>query len=73
MIYPAGFVINILEGVLQIRPIFVGYEVSWHEIIDGQAVETFKNFVDPLEASVFFVSKRHDLQIGIDFNGIVNE
>lgn len=72
LISPVGYVLNILEGELQIRPIYnlsdIGWEMSWHEIIDGYAVDTFKNFTDPLMAATFFVEKRHELQIGMDMH-----
>ena len=70
LISPVGYVLNILEGEIQIRPIYnlsdIGWEMSWNEIIDGYSIETFKIFSDPLEAAQFYVLKRRELKIGMD-------
>lgn len=70
LIHPAGFVLNVLEGEIQIRPIYnfsdIGWEMVWNEMIDGFAVEAFKIFTNPLEAATFYVEKRCELKIGMD-------
>lgn len=65
--HPAGYVLDLLEDLLQIRPIYtssgLGWEVSWKEVIDDCAVDAFKKFSDPLEAATFYVEKRHEIQV----------
>lgn len=70
IMHPAGFMLNVLHGMLYIRSQYFGedieWEVAWQDILDGMVVDSFRTFHDPLEAAAFFVEKRHEMQCGID-------
>ena len=67
--HPAGFDIDLFAGALCIRSHSEGYEVSWEEP-SKHAMHTnipYKDFAELKAAVTFFVDKRHELQLGIDF------
>ena len=69
IIHPMGFVLSVLGGMITIHSICVGeeteWQVLWQEILDGMIVDSYKDFIDPLEAARFFIDKMHDMQISI--------
>ena len=65
--HPAGFDLDLFGHMLNIGSTNSNWEVTWEELLDDQIVETYKEFFSVEEAARFFVEKRHDLQLGIDF------
>lgn len=72
--HPAGYDIDI-EGSLWVRryeyPMWaveweVPHEKQINEVVTKTKVEV-KEFENVLEAAIFFVDKRHDLKLGIDY------
>ena len=66
--HPARFDIG-LFGILGIRSHSDGYEVSWEE--NGITIEStncaYKDFSSVKEAAIFFVNKRYEYEVGLDF------
>jgi hypothetical protein len=67
IMHPAGFIIDLFGNMLYIRSTNDDYEVGWETLEDGQVCDWHKSFQDPLEAVTFFVEKRHERQLGVDF------
>ncbi len=67
--HPAGFIVDLFGGMLYIRPHCDGYEVGWKTFENGMECDWHKQFVhdEAQEAVMFFISKRHELQLGVDF------
>jgi hypothetical protein len=69
--HPAGYLLSLFGNMLYIRSYFVGatqeYEVVWEKVIEGGVVmDSYKQFLDAKEATIFFVEKRQEMQLGID-------
>jgi hypothetical protein len=62
--HPAGFCINMFHDVLGIRPHTDGYEVNWNI---NETDTGYVDFTNAMDACVFFVNKRIELEIGVDF------
>ena len=67
--HPAGFILDLFGGMLYVRSTMFEYEVGWEEYNEANdsGKEFQKLFVDSLEAATFFVDKRHQNQLGVDF------
>ncbi len=68
--HPAGFDLDFAGGLIFIRSTDQEtYEVEWNVTLNGKGEHDHKSFeVEQLhEAAVFFVQKRHELRLGIDF------
>jgi hypothetical protein len=68
--HPAGFDLDFGGGLLFIRTTDQEtIEVEWDVILGAKSHKDYKSFpVGQLdEAATFFVQKRHELQLGIDF------
>lgn len=66
--HPGGFDID-MAGILGLRPIDEccppqRWEVNWEEGINNNL---YKEFDDLSSAVEFFVEKRHELELGLDF------
>lgn len=65
--HPAGFDLD-LFGCFCIRPTDQGvWCVAWVDPINPINIGTEKCFSTPIEAATFFVNKRYEDRIGIDF------
>ena len=66
--HPACFAVDLFT-LLYIRSHSYGYEVSWEE--DGVPISDnkckHKDFTNLKEAAQFFIDKRYELEMGIDF------
>lgn len=66
--HPACFAVDLFT-LLYIRSHCDGYEVSWEE--DGVPISNIKckhkNFSSLKEAAQFFIDKRYELEMGMDF------
>lgn len=71
--HPAGFIIDLFGGLLYVRPTCAEFEVGWQLELDGQICDSYKLFWDAMEAAIFFVEKRHEMKIGIDFECVSHE
>jgi len=65
--HPAGFIVDLFGKMLYIRTTESNWEVTWEMLLDEQIVDSYKAFTSSEEAVRFFVEKRHELQLGIDF------
>lgn len=65
----AAFIIDLFGGMLMIRSHSDGYEVAWKEYLDGMECDFHRDFRydETMDAVIFFVEKRFDYQLGIDF------
>jgi hypothetical protein len=75
--HPAGFDVDIC-GTLIIRPIDENsppqrWEVDWEEIKDNFTTTFSQEFSVLSEAVSFFVQKRRELQLGLDFEKSILE
>lgn len=69
--HPAGFLIDMFGGLLYIRSTYYEWEVGWKIYLESQEVDSHRLFTTSLEAVIFFVEKRHELQCGIDFEEVL--
>ncbi len=67
--HPAGFLLDLFGESLYIRSTKHEFEIGWETVLDGQVCNSHKLFWDALVAATFFVNKRYELKIGIDFEG----
>ena len=68
--HPAGFDLDFGGGLIFIRTTDQEtIEVEWDTVVDAKVHKDHKSFsVEQLdEAATFFVQKRHELRLGIDF------
>lgn len=67
--HPAGFDVDI-AGVLLVRQYeHPQWAVEWENYDNSHNREiSVKEFDDPKEAARFFVEKRHEMEIGLDFD-----
>ena len=62
--HPAAFIIDLFGGMLYLRSTCDDYEVGCDA---EKGYEWHRSFSDALEAVTFFVEKRHERELGIDF------
>lgn len=69
LILAPGYNIDLFGEMLYIRSHCDGYEVGWEAIEDGMQCNWHKEFAydESMDAVIFFVEKRYELQLGIDF------
>ena len=65
--HPAGFILDLFGEMLFIRSTYYEFEIGWEEVLDGLVLKNYKLFWDLQDAATFFVEKRHEMQLGIDF------
>lgn len=68
--HPAGFGLDYGGGLLVIHlSDEEGFEVEWDAMKDSKPLNGFKGFKAERshEAATFFVKKRHELRLGVDF------
>jgi hypothetical protein len=65
--HPAGYILDLFGEMLFIRSTMYEFEVGWESREDNLVINTYKLFWDALEAVTFFVEKRHEMQLGVDF------
>jgi hypothetical protein len=79
IVHPAGFDLDIFGGVLCIRSAGgpmnteeMGIEVEWNTVVGAKPDVGVRRFTreQPDEAATFFVQKRHELRMGLDFEEI---
>lgn len=65
--HPAGFDLDIF-GLLWVRPTDQAtFEVEWEDRVDDKPVTRHESFTEPLPAARYFVQKRAELRLGVDY------